>query len=56
MTSKTIKTILLATIMLSIVVPVTGFTFAEAKTADALPDDKLLQRDNSWKAKYSNDK
>jgi len=56
MTTKTIKSILLATIMLSIVVPVTGFSLAEAKIADALPEDKLLQRDNSWKAQYSNEK
>lgn len=54
MTTKTIKTILLATIMLSIVIPITGFSLAEAKTMpDAIPEDELLQRGNSWIAKYS---
>jgi len=55
MTTKTIKTVLFSTLILSLVIPIIGMNLADAKSSeDKLADDKLLKRQDSWKNKYEN--
>jgi len=52
--TKTIKTVLFAGLIAAMILPFSGMDFAEARTADdKIPDNKLLDRGEDWKNKYS---
>ncbi|MGI9567813.1 MAG: hypothetical protein ACR2LL_12485 [Nitrosopumilus sp.] len=57
MTNKTIKTVLFAVLVTTMILPMSGMNLAEAQnTSDKIPDDKLMERTgDNWKAQYKND-
>ena len=51
--TKNTKIVVFASLIATIVLSLSGMSFAEAKVLNSLPDDRLLERDDGWKSKYA---